>query len=74
MISDDTQAGRRYHHNGDFSGEIIINISDDELHRVMVPEGQAYQVSIPFTDLLDIVMRGVNSRFADERVDAGGDE
>jgi hypothetical protein len=68
MISDDTNGGRRYHHNGDFSGEVIINIGDDELSRVPTPDGgHAYQVSIPFTDLLDIVARGVDRRFADER-------
>jgi hypothetical protein len=62
MISHDTASGRRYHHNGDFTGDVVINVERDEIFTFSSPEGSGAQVQIPFTDLIDIVMRGLGQR------------
>lgn len=52
MITNTTGAGRAYHHNGDFSGEVVINVTEDELSSV---PGGLHQVGLPMADLIDIV-------------------
>jgi hypothetical protein len=65
MISDDTRSGRTYHHNGDFSGEIRINVTDTEINSHTKPDGTAgYSVDIPFADLVDIVKAAFEQREA----------
>ena len=61
MISDDTRAGRRYHHNGDFSGEVHIMMAEDEVEHDSFAGETFVTVRIPMEDLRDIVtaaMRG----------------
>lgn len=56
MITDATDADRTYHHNGDFSGDVLINVAEDEVRTI---PGGGLQVAIPMADLIDIVARYV---------------
>lgn len=61
MISNDTSAGRRYHHNSDFSGEIHIIMDEAEVEHGSFAGETFVTVRIPMEDLRDIVteaMRG----------------
>jgi hypothetical protein len=54
MISGDTTGGRRYHHNGDFSGDVHIVVSADEIDRDVFVGVQFFAVRLPMRDILEI--------------------
>jgi hypothetical protein len=54
VISDDTSTGRRYRHNGDFSGEIVIIMDETEVEHEQFAGDQYVTVTIPLQDLRDI--------------------
>lgn len=56
MITGYTSSGRTYHHNGDFSGEVMIVAQGIEVRQFKEGQGDEYAlVSIPTADLVDIV-------------------
>jgi hypothetical protein len=56
VITDQTRSGRTYHHNGDFSGEVWVNMSPNEVDAGTSFDGKEYvTVNIPTADLVDIV-------------------
>lgn len=54
MPTSTTPSGRRYHHNGDFSGEIWIELTADELSLQVSADMPAAAVRISTQDILDI--------------------
>jgi hypothetical protein len=54
MISDNTTAGRRYHHNSGFSGEVWIELAADEVEHGTSADMPAAVARIPVEDLLEI--------------------
>lgn len=55
MITGETGAGRRFHHNGDYSGEVWVNMRPDEVEAGRFGDEEYVTVKIPMEDLLDIV-------------------
>lgn len=55
MITDQTRSGRTYHHNGDYSGEVWVNMSPEEVDAGSFDGTQYVTVKIPTADLVDIV-------------------
>lgn len=56
MHSNTTSSGRRYHHNGDFSGEVWINLGPGEFEGEVYADAPGGMIAkIPMQDLRDIV-------------------
>jgi hypothetical protein len=56
MHSSETPSGRRYHHNGDFSGEIWINLAANEFAGEIYADAPGGAIAkIPLEDLREIV-------------------
>lgn len=55
MRSRDTSSGRRYHTDGDFDGELVIQVRPDEVEPNGPGAEPGYAVRLPWNDLLDMV-------------------
>lgn len=55
MITHKTGSGRTYHHNGDFSGEVWVIATPEEVEEGRFADKAFYTVKIPTEDLIDIV-------------------
>ena len=50
-----TESGRPFHHNGDFSGDVILNVDADKVEHGRFNGEEYVQVTIPMEDLVGIV-------------------
>jgi len=56
-------SGRKYHHNGDFSGDVIACVSPGDVTQEHDPEvGDFSAVSIPAEDILAVAAEFVRSK------------
>ena len=60
---DHTIAGRNYtvHHNGDYSGDLKIDMAASAVEPGFPPDNGRVTVSVPFTLLADIVAQAVSA-------------
>lgn len=72
MHSYDTRNGRRFHTNGAFTGEVIIQVSDAEVRPNDGVPGSA--VTLDWTDLLDMVAAKVHDYRKETLDDATAEE
>ena len=66
MITRYTRSGRCYLTNGDYSGDVGINVTAAEIEELELgpgdPPKRTHRVTIPFADLKEIVARYVAAR------------
>lgn len=76
MITTRLNNGRVFLHNGDFSGDLLINVGPGELEELEPAPGEAsgYRVTIPFGDIKAIVAEYVLRSRIDALEAAGADE
>ncbi|MET0701691.1 MAG: hypothetical protein ABWY93_18730 [Mycobacterium sp.] len=54
MYISNTPSGRRYRHNGDFSGEVLIDLTPEQVRYLGLP-GVPVAAAVPMEDLVAIV-------------------
>lgn len=69
-------SGRVFLHDGDFSGDLLINCVPDEVEQLPVVPGEApvIRVSIPFDDIKELVSRYVRGELIGALEAADADE
>lgn len=53
MHTTELPSGNRAHHNGDYSGDVLVQIPRDAV--LLTPDVTVYEVKIPMGDLIQIV-------------------
>jgi hypothetical protein len=56
-----TDAGITFHHNGDYSGDVSLRLSEDQVEQGQFKNETYYEIEIPFDAMKELVANYVRS-------------